>query len=262
VHSILSQHQKELDSAANAWKQAKEKGWKFDELNYRKSDYLQMYAIYYFSVNVCKAQILLLELAMSGRIKDALHIMDIGVGTGSTAVALIDFLYWWGVACELHQETFPVHDFSLVGLDRSQEALDFSSLMVENFRKAIRHRLQFLDHFHPQSQFINKLSEWVNNISWQNLDITREQPVCDGRNLIILSNILNELRHHDSISHVNLFLNMLSPESLVMIIEPGTKKTTTELMKWRSELLFHNSDFRSISPCGQTIQPQTHSLCY
>lgn len=261
TQTILKQNQSLIDNLARTWNITRRD---FSATNYETPAYMQMYASYYFSVNVCKLQILLLDLARMGLIGREIHGIDIGVGTGSTAVALLDFFYALGLACHLHDQPFPIEDFRLVGVDRSSRALDFSMRMVSAYSEALRRRMESLVSKaaeQPPIELLERIYTWSQNVTWQQLDLdTQSLPASQEINLVVISNALNEFSP-PALEHVEKYLGAVSDQSLAVLIEPGDQGKSTGLMKWRASFLSNFPEFKCVAPCGNELSHSQNGVC-
>ncbi len=262
IQAILKQNQGLVKKLAQTWRETQ---GEFSAKNYETPAFMQMYALYYFSVNVSKLQILLLDLARRGQLAGEIHAVDIGVGAGSTAVALLDFLYAWGLACELHHQPFPVEDLNLLGVDKSSLALDFSGRMLAAYGQALRRRMDSFALQNPEErpsmELLEKIIAWSQNATWEQLDLDN-QPLSTNpkTNLVVISNVLNELAS-PALRHVEEYLSGLPGGSLAVLIEPGDQGKTTRLMKWRSDFISQSPAFVSIAPCGDELSPVQNGSC-
>lgn len=267
IQGILNKNKLFINQLAQEWEKTRNE---FSSKDYEDKTYLQMYALYYFSVNVCKLQIILHELALRGQIGRVINLIDIGVGTGSTAIAFLDFIYSWGLASELHHEPLPVEEFHLIGLDKSKQALGISSQMVSAYRQALQRRADLIHvgngQQSPSYDLLQKVIHWSENIYWEEFDFnnqyTKEN---NGTNLVILSNIWNEFTQTGAKDNVEELFNSLPDGTIIVLLEPGDKNNTTELMRWRADFLSRNPSFISIAPCGENdINPQPNicSKCW
>lgn len=227
----------------------------FSAGNYEDPDYLLMYALYYFSVNVGKLQTLLFELVAKGQLPSKIHMVDFGVGTGSSLIAVLDFIYAWGLACELHDQPFPALEFSYHGLDRSNKALDISRDMVATYQEAIRRRAELFEGRSELSssheQVLLKVLRFSYEVIWENCDLETYHGVASQQtNLVVLSNVMNEISGTTAINQVEQYLSSLNEGAIALVLEPGDRAKTIDLMKWRTNFVIRNSSFVSIAPCG------------
>lgn len=263
IQAILKQEQAQVRKLAKTWMDSRAR--QFSEEMYQSDAYLKMYAAYYFSVNVGKLQILLHDLLRCGELPETIHAADIGVGAGSTAIALLDFFYALGIACQLHHQPFPLKEFSLVGYDRSEQALQATCGMVSAYTQAVQRRKEAVisSGADPSSlDLIDKILSWVENITWQKLDIEKASlPAGSGANLVVLSNLLNELGSRNSGSSLEASLQALAPGALILAIEPGEQKKTFDLISWRESFISDHADFESILPCGQGLSGPGRNPC-
>jgi superfamily II DNA helicase RecQ len=264
IQGILKKNSTLIDRLVESWDLTRKQ---FSIENYDTDSFLQMYALYYFSINVSKIQILLHELARSGGFGSEINLVDIGVGTGTTAIAVLDFLYSMGLACELHHQPFPVKDFHFLGVDRSPRALKISAHMVDAYKQAVQKREATLlstgTELPVSDALISKILGWSKNVSWHEIDFECQNlpPDCKT-NLVVLSNVFNEIRDRSgAVQNLEHYLAGLSVETTMIMVEPGDQANAKALMKWRGDFLSRVPDFLSIGPCGSHVLPEHLFSC-
>jgi len=262
TQAILKRHKELIEKLASTWLSTQNQ---FIPQNYQKIDYLQMYAAYYFSVNVCKLQTLLFDLARQGKLDKEIHVVDIGVGTGSTAIATLDFLYAWGLVCGLRGEELPIEKLTISCFDKSGPALDFAQKMTSAYGEALFRRLSIVQKTSEPSsiaRLLKNVTTWSQKVTWEQVDLVDQLPLADSQtNLVVLSNVLNELDHPDAQNHIEEFLQGLRDGSFAVIIEPGDKENATRLMGWRQKFIAQSPSFSSIAPCGDHLVSEGDGSC-
>ena len=179
ISAILTKNEKRIMQIAECWKEFAREGKQFAQNNYDEPNFLDAYLAYYFSVNVPKVQLVLLDLVRENRLHGTLNILDIGVGTGTTAIAFLDFFLVWGQICQLYGESFPITDVRLTCLDRSSSAIDWSRSVVNAYSAAVG-RFQALyqsshaDEASPENRapaLLSAIQYWADSAEWVRHDL-------------------------------------------------------------------------------------------
>lgn len=257
INRLIRERQDKVQSLAKEWADFCLGGKSFRNNTYSEKNFLEAYLVYYFSVNVAKVQITLLDLLREGEFRDPhLEFVDIGVGTGTSIIALLDFLWTWKTICDLYSVEFPIRSLALYGLDRSQAALDFASLVVKNYAQALRQRAEF-----HRDDFMDLLINAAESTQWLPFDLeTSDQlPLGISPTLLITSNVINELgaKGKDNLSRL---VCKLPENAIALFLEPGSEKEATFLMNWRNNLLMQGG-FSRTGPCGQEILENRRDRC-
>lgn len=257
--------QAQIARLARCWKQFAAAGKDFAVNNYQDPDFLNAYLASYFSVNVPKVQWLLFDLVRQGRLTGVIDLLDIGVGTGTTAVALLDFLLAWGHVCDLHGQPFPVSDVRLTGIDRSPGSLRHARQVVEAYAEALHRRLEVrsgADRQAPSHDLLARVHDWATRAVWREHDLAVGVPdLAIAPNLVIAANIHNELSLREK-ENLDLFLNLLPAGAVVGVIEPGSPNEARALMSWRRQFLAGRQRWRSLGPCGQEFGQNLPAACH
>jgi ATP-dependent DNA helicase RecQ len=259
TRTIIEHEQTRIDQLARHWAEFVTANNKdFAGNDYRDPDFLGAYLAYYFSVNVAKVQLVLLDLVRAGEMRGQLRLLDIGVGTGTTAVALLDFLLVWSQVCDLYGEPFPVESVELLGVDRSEDALEWAGRVVEGYVDALGGRAT------PDgSGRLETVRRWAREARWQQHDLaTGSLPDLGSYlpTLVVASNVWNEL---DSEGHIGFerMISSLNLEASVAVIEPGDERSAMALMRWRRTFLQNGGDWVSVGPCGQDAGADLPKAC-
>lgn len=269
IREMIEQKHSRIKRAANCWIKFDQDGKDFANNDYDELDFLDAYLIHYFSLNVPKIQLVLIDLLREGRLAGRLNVLDIGVGTGTTAIAILDFLLLWGNLCQLYGEEFPVTDLHLIGIDQSQPALDWSKRMANEYADALLRRMEGREKktnggagetVSIGGDVMAQVHRWAKAIDWHRHDLEAGIPPVDNVNLIVASNILNELGHHEK-RNLEALIARLPGSGLAIILEPGSKKNAGELMRWRRGFLTKHASFTSIIPCGQEFGNRLPDSC-
>jgi superfamily II DNA helicase RecQ len=257
-NQLVEEQATRITAVAARWRKFADAGKRFADGDYADEDFLDTYLAYYFSVNVPKVQMVLLDLLRAGHLPPVWDVLDVGVGTGTTAVAVLDFLLAWAHTCELHGEPFPVTSLRLRGVDRSASCLRYAMLVVYAYADALRARIQarlMLSRAHAstddqETDSVERVYGWATSVDWQPCDLVFAIPSGDPPNLVVLSNVLCELGEQAQ-ANLERFLADSSDGALVIAIEPGDQKKSRALMRWRRTFVASNPKFVSLVPCGQ-----------
>jgi hypothetical protein len=135
--------QRVLDEIAGRWEQFQQHGKPFSKADTYQGTFLRSYLAYYTTSNVPKLQAVLTELVGRDALPPrscrdrVLRVLDIGVGPGTTALAVLDFVLAWENCCRLWNRPFPLDSVELVGIDRSTEALEFARTVTQAFGQQV-----------------------------------------------------------------------------------------------------------------------------
>lgn len=269
IQGIIRRNSDRIRQIAECWKRFVAEGKDFARNDYDDPDFLDAYLAYYFSVNVSKAQLVLLDLVREGRLAGSLNVLDIGVGTGTTAIALFDFLLVWGQVCQLYREPFPITDVRFIGIDRSTMALDWAGTVVKEYAAALEryHGLKRSES-EPESDtdtILSRVHAWASQATWYHHDLGSGMPDLPFTpNLIVASNILRELDRRE-LGVIGDLVGGLADGGIAIIIEPGSQSAAQGLMLWRRQLLTDKGNLVSLGPCGQefgSALPQSCTICW
>jgi hypothetical protein len=272
MEQIFDANATRIDRIARSWLTFKQERTPYSAFDYSDPRSLDAYLAYCFGPNLRKVQWVLLDLLRDGHIPNEITLLDVGVGTGTTAVALLDFLLAWGTVCELHGEPFPVIKVSLGGLDAAQAALDYADRVVGAYARALQQRLK-----RPSSRTsgaerdedlsaLQRVHEWASShVEWLHcdLDVCAPAPKIQP-NLVVLSNVLDELDpERDRTARRNLqdLLRRLPAGAVVVALEPGGSEKSNALMRWRRQLVNESDDFVPLGPCGSEFGGQLPASC-
>ncbi len=265
THALLERHGTAICRAAGHWSTFIDAGKDFARNDYAEPYFLDAYLAYYFSVNVPKIQLVLLDLARDGLLGGDLALLDVGVGTGTTAIAVLDFLLAWGHACDLHRQPFPVTGLRLTGLDRSEGSLDSARRVVNAYARALAERLASRRDEGTQpgniSDILRLVHDWALAADWRRHDLEDAIPVLGERpNLIVGANVWNELREPGRANFDGL-LRGLPTDGLAIVVEPGDRRKAAALMGWRRHFLATSPGFAALGPCGQEFGAALPACC-
>jgi len=213
------------------------------------------------TTNVCKVQLALLELARQGRLAGEYTIVDIGVGAGTTALAVMDFLLTWTTVCNLYGVQMPVTKIQIIGCDGNQRCLDFAAKVCTAYAHAAESRWQSVKMDRSKASFHQQIVTWVADAEWRRQDLEYAIPTLPHTPvLLVASNVFNELTHKGK-QNLERMLGNLNDQSMAIIIEPGDGCRTQALNGWRRQLLQANPHLISLGPCGQEFGANLPTAC-
>jgi superfamily II DNA helicase RecQ len=270
--AIIDANGATLNVLAKRFLEFEEQKKRFSREEYADSRFLDMYLAHYFSVNVPKVQLALLDLLRIGKLPRIMNVLDIGVGTGTTAVAILDFMSALANACDLHGVEFPVDALTIQGIDSSDSCLRYAESVVGAFAHAVHQRLESREprEVEPGNarSILDRVHDWALTVQWRAHDLQDGPPdIAPAPNVVVASNVLNELERTSpqALGHFDQYLHGLGKGTISIIIEPGDEKSAIRLMTWRRNFLFAESDFQSLGPCGQEFSnglPQECTSCW
>ncbi len=248
ARAIVGANREKIRRMAERWSRFVREGKDFRANDYSEDAFLDAYPAYYFSVNVPKVQLVLLDLLCAGRLSGDICLVDVGVGTGTTAVAFLDFLLLAGQSCALHGHPFPVRSVRLLGFDRSAGSLRRAEQVIKAYAAALARRIQgraVVEDSNTAAADIDLLARiqgWATESTWRPHDLDAAPLPSDMcGNLIVLGNVLNELSDRAR-EHVTASLHDLAEEAVVAVIEPGSQGLARQLMRWRRGLVANGSE--------------------
>ena len=268
-----------IERLAAQWEQFCRSGKPFSAATTYDRGFLEVYLTYYATVNVPKLQAVLIELVRQGKLSGTLRVLDIGVGPGTTALAVLDFLLVWEAVCRLWNEPFPVTGVELIGIDRNQAALDYAAHVTRTFanqvdqwrttrREAIAQRgAEALQAAQATTAWAEQVIAAARAARWERIDVTdrasvpRLQQHARRATLVVASYVLNEVRDSGAEEQFTQVIAATQPGTVTLVLEAGSKDPAQGLMRWRRQLLARYPRFRSLGPCGQEFGTQLPVCC-
>ncbi|WP_129677366.1 DEAD/DEAH box helicase [Candidatus Chloroploca sp. Khr17] len=249
MRTILHEADQRIAQLAQVWTTFAAHGKSFTPTSYTSRDFLDAYLAYYCTTNVAKVQLSLLDLvARAALVGPVLHVIDIGVGTGTTLLGLMDFLLAWATVCDLYAAPFPIQSLTFTGVDCTQENLAYARKIAAAYAGALGRRRE-LSHDEESQVRLETVEQWVTHAAWQLHDLN-QQPYSGGSsNLVIASNVFNELSPEGR-KHLGTLISSLPQSASAIIIEPGAQQNAQHLMAWRRALLEKSDHLTTLGPCG------------
>lgn len=251
---IIKKHGSRIESIANKISEFFLKK-EFTREKYADPLFLDTYFVHYFPVNVCKMQHMMLELFQQETIGESLRIVDIGVGTGTTAVAILDFLLAAKTVAFMNGASFDIKDIKITCIDVSENPLRYSKRVLEAYREQLDR--SSLDG--EIGDYKKILIDCIDSIKYvkHDIDSLYLNFMDNNFDLVIASNVLNELTNKGK-DNLYKSLDSLHNGSLIILAEPGSKTASQNLMYFRKQLS-STGKFSSFSPCVDGAAD--HSSC-
>jgi len=203
------------------------------------SRFIKTYAVYFMPANLVKLHPVLDEMRRDKNCahfkKKSLSILDLGCGPGTFTVGFLEYL-----SEKCLPDSLDLESVELNCMDRSKENLSLAQNIIK----------EYLAH--------GPLSK---NIKWKTFFV--EGTITDSNSfqilfsekarfdIIIAGNVITELPE-ESINPVIDFLEKhLSPDGTVIIIDPGTKTSSKQLLCLRNKLLLETGLYL-YAPCPNT----------
>ncbi len=222
---ILSEKAEKIESIAAKWATFTADSKRFGSEVYTES-FLQSYLAYYFTVNVGKIQLALLEMAPYGVFSQEMVLVDVGVGCGTTFVAALDFLSGWSQACRFHNTRLPVKALRLLGMDANPACLDMGKRVVAVYGDILAKAPSHMLSKDAGPDELKNIAGWALKSEWQMVNLNHQAPeIPADRTVLFGSNLFNELQATGK-QNLACCLKVLGPESAALVIEPGDEKKT------------------------------------
>ena len=259
AQTILEHQAERIEALANAWRIFVDEGKSFTENDYSNSSFLDAYLAYYFTTNVAKIQICLLDLARRNLLKGSIDAVDLGVGTATTFVGLIDFLVAWSSVCDLYDAPFPITDVRLTGFDSSPEGLSYATQVLDEYANALEERATTYSNG-THARILDLAITWAGSASWQKHDLDKRPLALSDANLVFASNVFNEL---SVVGKRNLAQTLagMQAAAIGIVIEPGSQYKSQSLMAWRRSVIMQYPQLSAIGPCGAELGSELSIAC-
>lgn len=264
---IVAANEARVRELGAAWLEFVRSGKDFVAQDYRDRDFLDAYLAYYLSFNVPKLQLVLLDLVREGRLAaEELSVVDLGVGAGTTALAVLDFLVSWATACALVGEPSPVESVRLSGNDISTAALHRAEEVVGAYAEALQARFTArrveCGEAAERLPILERAAEWARAAVWEERDLDRSclEPA-EGLSLIVASNSLSECGEGGR-EHVRGLIESSSPGSMAVLVENGSEQTARWLMDLRRGWVQRSERLEAVGPCGDGLSGDRDGGCH
>lgn len=254
IRSILAEHEQDLQNLSETYIRFAKAGRQFIPTTYQQSEFLKLYLAYYLTTNVSKIQLCLIDLVRANKILPNLKVIDIGVGAGTTAIAILDFMLAWMTASHLAGKTFPVKSLAIESYDISPVCLEMAEKAVNAFSDAVCRRKQDISCHEVLSDGMNLVVSSGQSAKWVNANVSQiDLQISEGAQVLLFaSNVLTELSDSDKVA-LESRISGLPSGSIATIIVSGDKNQCGELNTWKAELLSKQKGISSLFPCGEGI---------
>jgi hypothetical protein len=241
--------------------------------SYAEQEHLDLCLAHYFPANVGKVQTVLLDLLRAGHFPEELHLVDLGVGTGTSFVAVLDFVLALGAVADLAGAALPLRALGLCGYDRSPACLAYTDRVAGAFGRALA---AYGEGARPagtggpagggSGEALASARVLVDKaLAGARL---RQADLCDGGAVecprpcfVVLSYVLGHICDQQEVEERPGRLPLLGPGSQLAVLEPGDPGSATRLMRWRRLLLRRHPGLVPLLPCGQEFGRQLPAAC-
>ncbi len=240
----------------------------FGDAFFAQRDYLNLYFAHYFPANLGKLQIVLLDLLRAGHLPRKLHLIDLGIGPGTSFVAVLDFVLALGAVADLAGTALPIRELSLRGYDRSPTCLTYTKEVLNAFGGVLA---AYGDRVPPPegpgtgpalTAAWNLVEKALLSNQLLEGDIGGVGAVAFAEpSLVVLSYVLDDLHEQGNLETFEARLAGLEEGSLLIVMEPGDQKSAAQLMRWRKSLVQRMPHLHPVLPCGQEFGVRLPASC-
>lgn len=203
-------------------------------INTYQNDIPYFYSMYYMPINIPKVQTTILDLMIRKKIPKNIKILDIGSSVGTTVFAIIDLVVLLDNLCNLI-ETQSI--FETIKMD----FVEGSSDNIKVFNENVSYFESRMDKFMEKNKF--QISQPINQ------DITKHWDIEGQYDIIIFSNILNELTYSNRKKVILQSIKYLENSGNIIVIEPASYTKAESLNKLKYDIV-SESNLNCIAPCG------------
>jgi SAM-dependent methyltransferase len=239
ISPIVSETVNELlaEKYGNDWKNGKdvflnayaELRSKFELTTY-KNDIPYFYALYYLSLNIPKLQIVLLELLKKTIIKKDLKILDIGSGVGTSLLSFIDLSLILESLSSLFEIPRIFNNLSFTMVEGSKEN-------IEVFKKVFSIYKNKTVNYFDYKKRLNLVGPIISDIGKKFTPYVKNSIEGQKFDLIILSNIVNEIQPEKRIELLQKIIQYLSDDGYLIIIEPADSGKSRQLNSLKYQII-------------------------
>ena len=199
-----------------------------------KNDVPYFYMLYYLPLNVPKVQIVISELFKKKELRGELKILDVGCAVGTTLFAVLDYIAILDNLCSLMGEEPIFNKISIDLVDASEDNIKALTQLLSYYKARIS---GFFD--------MSKIEIGEPKIH----DITKPIELENSYDIIVLSNIINEIPVSKRLESIANLDEHLKDDGHLIIIEPADQNNTLHLGKLKLELV-NLLNYTSVGPCG------------
>ncbi len=244
IRAILTRHAGRMQELAQAWITfCQHKHFHAEQY---QGDFLPMYLALYCPINIAKLQWCLLDLVRQGALHGDVQVLDVGAGTGTTLLAILDFLITWAHGCALYGASFPVTRVTATELDQPPAALAYAQQVVATYATQLEAQMSANA---PTTSIMAWAASWARDTTWVVHDLNAAPYPSTTSTLLVASYVLNELTLAGT-THLGTMLSTLPTGGIAMILEPGDQHDATHLMAWRHTVMTQMPQLTTLGPCG------------
>lgn len=200
---------------------------------FNEPDLINAYLIYYLPVNLVKLFPILDELVSSHNIfcEDSLSVLDLGCGPGTFTLGFLEYISK-NIALFSH-----IKNITLTGLDQARENVSLASKIINEYISSgpLPSGIRWKVHFQEGSI------------------ITPQRVLSESSNFnfIIAGNVLNEVKGENLAEPAKALDRHLSARGALVIIDPGTRRSSRNLIMMR-DLILRETSLNLYAPCLYT----------
>lgn len=214
---ILERIRKAIEyQKAEYWKEGKTR-----KISYEKGYSILGYLAYQFPVYFVQFEHILYDMTQDGLLKTRMKVLDAGTGPGTVPLALIDFY-----------NRLDDNEAKVYSIEKYDENIEAYMALVPGYA-GVKSKVGI---------------ERPIKADLTNLDLEK---IPEGIDLLIFSNVLNELKDSDIEQRADIVMSLakkLSPDGNIVIIEPADKVNSTEMRALTRSLI--GRGLGVYSPCS------------
>ena len=253
---IIERHGSRLDRLADVRRAFVKGGMSFDATKYDSREFLDHYLIHYTSVNVAKVQLAMLDAVRAGALPADLRVLDIGVGSSTTAIAITDFVLALYDACALAGQPFPIYSFGLELVDQSSGALEYADSVLREMATQLETQRGDESDTDRAAMF-GMLIEGLSGAGYHERDLADLPGSADECTLWVVSYVLAEGGVGErAYRPVAERFAAGSLPGLALILEPGDREGAARARALRGVMLAGGDEIGVLGPCATDVAHQ------
>ena len=261
LRALAQQHPDRIAALARCYDEFWSEGLPFDPDHYGDDRFLDAYLAHYTPRYVLSIQHVLCDLLAAGLLSAQQNVVDVGVGPGTTLLAVADF---YRVATERAASAglpAPVMGARYRGVDIEAEVLTYARRTADAYRQRLSDSLRAARA--PEKAGIRLAASTATGARWHQDDALAcalyldDEPV-----LVVFGNVLTEIARRDGWEErlLSRFAD-LPVGSLVLIVEPAERDKSNRLADLRKQLLA-SGIAQPLLPCSHDLSPSESGRCH